>query len=295
MYSSHEGSARLSSQLIGHDAEYAERLRRAEARERGRMVGQEAPVQAVLFPALALTAFFLLWELGTRVTATPSYLLPAPTEIVGIIVKQHMILLSHGLVSFWEILGGFVASILVGIPLAVAISYSRTFERTIYPLLVSSQAIPKVAIAPLFIVWFGFDWTPKVIVAFLIAFFPIVVDTVVGVKATPVEMIQLAQSMGASQWQRFWLIRFPYALPSIFGGLKVAITLAVVGAIVGEFVGADSGLGYLMQLSNGLLDTRLLFAALTVLSLMGIALFVVIEVLERKVLPWHVSTRGDRV
>lgn len=252
-------------------------------------------IQAGLYPALAIAGLFILWEVATVVLAIPKFLVPAPSEIASETIKRWALLWVHTQVTFWEVVIGFLASVLIGVPLAVLITYSRTFERIMYPLLVSAQTMPKVALAPVFIVWFGFGLTPKVVVAFLIAFFPIVISTVVGLKASPPEMLHLVRSMGASPWQSFWKIRFPNALPSIFGGLKVAITLAVVGAIVGEFVGADKGLGYLIQVANGTLDTKLLFAAIAVLSIMGIILFLVIDILERRLLRWHVSQRLEQL
>jgi NitT/TauT family transport system permease protein len=270
------------------------RLSVALQREHARRGGAWATgLRTFIYPSLTLVGLLVVWQVATVVLAIPGYLLPAPSDILGEIVDRRATLLRHALVTFWEIVAGFGLSILIGAPVAVLIAYSRTFERTIYPLLVSSQTIPKVAIAPLFIVWFGFGFAPKVVVAFLIAVFPIVIDSVVGLKATPPEMLHLVRSMGASAWQSFWVIRVPNALPSFFGGLKVAITLAVVGAIVGEFVGADQGLGYLIQVSNGNLDTLLLFAAMAVLALLGIALFIAVDLAERLLLPWHISARAD--
>jgi NitT/TauT family transport system permease protein len=233
------------------------------------------------------------WQVIVVVGEVPRFILPSPTDIVQEMINRADILWKHGLVTLGEIVAGFALSVAIGIPLAVLISYSRVFERTIYPLLVSSQTIPKVAIAPLFIVWFGFGIMPKILITFLIAFFPIVIDTVVGLRSTPQEMFYLVRSMGASPWQTFWKVRLPNALPSIFGGLKVAITLAVVGAIVGEFVGADQGLGYLIQIANGNLDTRLLMGSIVVLALIGIALFLLIEWIERLVSRGPVRSRTE--
>ena len=199
----------------------------------------------------------------------------------------------HALVTSGEVLLGFLLSVAVGVPLAFGIAGSRVFERAVYPLLVASQAIPKVAIAPLLIVWFGFGTTPKVIVAFLIAFFPVVIDTVVGLRAIEPEMLHLAHSMGATRWQTFVKIRLPRALPSIFGGLKVAITLAVVGAIVGEFVASDRGLGHVLMIASGEMNSRLLFAAILVLTLLGVAFFVIIERLERLCIPEQARRAAD--
>jgi NitT/TauT family transport system permease protein len=264
------------------DADRELRLAAAIAAERARQMSpRRRLVHAYVLPLAAIIGILVAWQAATVVWDIPRFLLPGPIEVGETIIVRWESLLRHGIVTLYEIVLGFGLSVVVGIPLAVAISYSSTFERTVYPLLVSSQTIPKVAIAPLLLVWFGFGITPKVLITFLIAFFPIVIDTVVGLKSTPREMEWLARSMGAGHWQTFWKIRLPHALPNIFGGLKVAITLAVVGAIVGEFVGADSGLGYLIQVANGQLDTRLLMAAIVVLSFIGVALFLLIEQVER--------------
>jgi NitT/TauT family transport system permease protein len=160
-------------------------------------------------------------------------------------------------------------------------------------LLVFSQSIPKVAIAPLFVVWFGFGLVPKVIAAFLLGFFPVIVGTVQGFKAVEADVIDLARSMGASGLQIFLKFRLPHALPSIFSGLKVSVTLAVVGAVVGEFVGSNSGLGYVMQKSSGTFDLPLMFAALVILSSLGVLLFLIIDLAERWLMPWHASQRNE--
>lgn len=240
-----------------------------------------------LLPWLAILALVVLWEIAARVFQIPQWLLPAPSAIAGELGAQPRLFLGHALVTTGEIVLGFLLSVAIGIPLAIGMAYSRVFERTLYPILVSSQAVPKVAIAPLLIVWFGFGTLPKVIVAFLIAFFPIVIDTVVGLRSVEPEMLHLARSMGATSWQTFVKIRLPKALPSIFAGLKVAITLAVVGATVGEFVAADRGLGYLLMVASGEMNSRLLFAAIIVLTLIGVGFFLVIEVLERLLMPWR--------
>ena len=188
-------------------------------------------------------------------------------------------------------LGGFGLTILIGIPMAMVIAYSRVVESYVYPLLVFSQSIPKVAIAPLFVVWFGFGILPKVISAFLLGFFPVVVSTVMGFKSVEPDMLDLARSMGASRLQTFFKISLPQALPAIFSGLKVSVTLAVVGAVVGEFVGSNSGIGYVLQVANGNFDLPLMFAALVVLSSIGVVLFVAVDLVERVMIPWHASQR----
>jgi NitT/TauT family transport system permease protein len=190
------------------------------------------------------------------------------------------------------VLAGYALSIVVGVPLALAIVGSRAMERFVYPLLVGSQAVPKIAIAPLFIIWLGFGLAPKIIMAFLIAVFPVVVNTIVGLASTEIEKLYLARSMGATRWQTFFKIRLPNALPSIFAGLKLAIALAVTGAVVGEFIGADRGLGRLIILANGDLDTAELFAVVAILTAMAIVLFGVVQAIERFVVHWHVSQRA---
>ena len=253
---------------------------------------RHARISGILYPALVVIATLVLWEAVTRVIAIPAYILPPPSQIAAVMYEKMPLLLRHGWVSTTEIVLGFLLSVVVGIPLALATFLWPAFARSVYPLLVSSQAVPKMAVAPLFIVWFGFGLMPKVFIAFLIAFFPIVINTVVGLAAIEPEKIHLARSMGLSGWATFFKIRLPNALPSIFGGLKIAITLAVVGAVVGEFVGGDAGLGYLLMSANGSMDTPLLFAGLAGLTLIGIVLFMLIEIAERFAIPWHTSTRS---
>ena len=254
---------------------------------------RRARVASVLYPVLVVIAALVLWEAGTRIFKVPAYLLPPPSQIAAVTHEKLPLLLRHGWVSTTEIVLGFLLSVAVGIPLALATFLWPAFARSVYPLLVSSQAVPKMAVAPLFIVWFGFGLMPKVLIAFLIAFFPIVINTVVGLASIEPEKIYLARSMGFGGMATFFKIRLPNALPSIFGGLKIAITLAVVGAVVGEFVGGDAGLGYLLMAANGSMDTPLLFAGLFGLTLIGVVLFMLIEVAERFAIPWHTSARNS--
>jgi len=254
---------------------------------------RHARISGIAYPALVLLAALVLWEAGTRSFGVPAYILPPPSQIVKVMQEKMPLLLHHGWVSTVEVVLGFLLSVVVGIPLALATFLWPPFARSVYPLLVSSQAVPKMAVAPLFIVWFGFGLMPKVFIAFLIAFFPIVINTVVGLAGIEPEKIFLARSMGLSGTATFFKIRLPNALPSIFGGLKIAITLAVVGAVVGEFVGGEAGLGFLLMSANGSMDTPLLFAGLVGLTVIGIVLFLAIEVAERLAIPWHTSTRNS--
>src|ERR1700730_10955304 len=203
------------------------------------------------------------------------------------------VLIKHSLGTTVEILLGFALSVAVGVPLALAIYLWRPFERVVYPLLISSQAVPKVAVAPLFLVWFGFGLVPKVLIAFLIAFFPVVINTVMGLAGLAGAEGYLAQSMGFGATATFFKFRLPNALPAIFAGLKISITLAVFGAVVGEFVGGDAGLGYLLMVANGSMDTRLLFAGIVALTVLGVVLFLLVELAERLAIPRHIIA-GDR-
>lgn len=250
---------------------------------------------APVYPVISIVALLAIWEIICDVLAVPRYILPAPSAIGVEMWKQRSLLFTHTVPTLEIILLGFGLAILVGLALALLIVWSVPLKLTLYPLLVSSQTVPKVAIAPLFVLWLGYGMFPKIIVTFLICFFPITVDTVVGLRSVPPETILLARSTGASAWRTFVMIKLPYALPNIFGGLKVAITLAVVGSIVAEFVGADRGLGYLLMVASGNLETTLLFADLVVLIVLGMVLYLVIEVLESALIPWHVSKRTDEI
>ncbi len=244
---------------------------------------------------LSFVLIIALWDLVVRVFHLPTYLVPSPATVMGAGLEQWPLLLEQSLWTSGAILAGYLAAVLVAVPLGMLIVASPLLERLLYPPMVATQSIPKIALAPLFVVWFGFGIWPKVSVAFLIAFFPIVVDTIVGLRGIDPAMIQLARSMGAPRWRMFLKLRLPHALPSIFGGLKVASTLAVVGALTGEFIGSDRGLGYVLVQASGQLNTPLLFATLVVLSVIAMAFFYAIEVLERVCVPWHVSQRGHPV
>jgi NitT/TauT family transport system permease protein len=255
--------------------------RRAERAARAR-------VSAVLAPIAVVVGLLVLWEVGTRAFGVPVFLLPPPSAIVAAMATHAWLLAVASGVTTIEIVLGFALSIAVGIPLALMIFLWPPFARAVLPLLISSQAMPKVAVAPLLLVWFGFGLMPKVLIAFLIAFFPVVINTAVGLAAIEPEKIFLARSMGLGGWDTFFKIRLPDALPAIFAGLKISITLAVVGAVVGEFVGGDAGLGYLLMVANGSMDTQLLFAGIVCLTILGVALYLVVELTERLVIPRHI-------
>jgi NitT/TauT family transport system permease protein len=246
-----------------------------------------------LRPVLLVVLLLVAWDLVIRLFRIPPYLVPTPRSVVAQLIAEWPRLLHESIPTTYATLGGFALSIAFGIPMALLIAYSRTIESFVYPLLVFSQSVPKIAIAPLFVVWFGFGIIPKVIAAFMLGFFPVVVSTVMGFKSVDPDMLDLARSMKSSRIETFLRISLPQALPSIFAGLKISITLCVVGAVVGEFVGSNSGIGYLLQIANGNFDLPLMFAALTVLSGIGVLLFVAVDVVERLLVPWHASQRNE--
>ncbi len=244
-------------------------------------------------PVLLIIMILIGWDLLIRIFKVPPYLIPTPLSVVGQLWNEWPMLVKESAPTTWATLGGFALSVLIGVPIAMLISYSKLVESFVYPLLVFSQSIPKIAVAPLFVVWFGFGIIPKIIVAFLLGVFPVVVSTVMGFKSVEQDMVDLARSMGSTRMQMFFKINLPQALPAIFAGMKVSITLAVVGAVVGEFVGSNSGIGYVLQKANGNFDLPLMFAALVVLSMIGVILFALLDVIERLMIPWHASQRND--
>lgn len=207
-------------------------------------------------------------------------------------VDNSTYLLENTWVTTYETVVGFVIAALIGEAVALVMIYSRGIERTMYPLILFAQVIPKIAIAPLFIVWLGFGTSPKILVAVLMAFFPIVVSGMAGLRSVDPEILELTSTMGASNWKTFVKVRFPASLPQLMSGLKIAATLAVTGAVVGEFVGANEGLGYVILQANGNIDTAMLFAALIIMSMLGIILFAIIEIAEQFLIPWHASRRS---
>lgn len=242
-------------------------------------------------PAALLLVCFAGWWATAAFEWVEPYLVPSPGATFDVFTNKADYLWEHTWVTTYETLLGFVIAIGVGVLAAVVMVYSATAEKTLYPILLFAQVIPKIAIAPLFVVWLGFGIGPKVLIAVLIAFFPVVISMVTGLKAVDPEMLQLSATMGAGRWQTFVKIRLPASLPHLFSGLKVAVTLAVTGAVVGEFVGANEGLGYVILQANGNLDTPMLFAGLLVMSLLGVVLFVLVELAEKLLLPWHASRR----
>jgi NitT/TauT family transport system permease protein len=237
---------------------------------------------------------FVAWEAGVAAFRVPPFILPPPSQILRDLVGARALLLEHTWITVSEVVIGFLASVMIGVPLAIGIVYSRIFEKVAYTFIVPLQTIPKVALAPLVVLWFGYGLLPKVVVACLISFFPVVIASVVGFRAIEQEMLYLARSLDASEWQTFLKFRLPRALPNIFGGFKVGIGQAVVGAVVGEFIAAERGLGYLQIVSSSKLETSLLFGSVAVISLVGLGLFALLVVLERLAMPWYRPAEPER-
>ena len=248
-------------------------------------------LRSVITPFVGILVFLAVWEAGVALYKPPAYLLPAPSIIFDTFIREFPRLAFHGWVTAYEMLLGYFLAVAVAVPLAIAITSSQRFDSFVMPTLLFFQVVPKVAIAPLFLVWFGVGALPKILVAFLISFFPIVIDAAVGLRSMSTEMTDLARSMGASRLQVFARFRLPTSLPYLFSGLKVAATLAVAGAVVGEFVGADKGLGYLLLVTNSNMETALMFATIVALTIIGLAFFYAVELLEAFLIPWHVTHR----
>ncbi|MEV5721061.1 ABC transporter permease [Amycolatopsis mediterranei] len=239
-----------------------------------------------LLPVVGVLALIGLWWLVTIVFSIERFLVPSPADVVASFLELPGYLLGQSLVTLVETIEGFSLSIVVGVPLAMLIVRSSLLERTFYPILLAMNAVPKIAVAPILVVWFGFGQGPKVVLVVLVCVFPVVISTASGMKSTPHELVELLRSWDASRRQEFFKLRFLHALPQIFVGLKVAISLAVIGAVIAEFVGADAGLGFVIVQSGASADTSLAFAAMTLLAIMSIALFYGLVHLERKLLPW---------
>lgn len=235
---------------------------------------------------IATIGAVLLWEAAVRLFGIREFILPAPSAIWTATIAVWPTVLNHTLATLVTVLLGFAASVAISLPLAMLIASSPAISAALYPLLVVTQSIPKVALAPILLVALGANELPRVIVTFLVAFFPLVVATVAGLLATPPELIELGRACRAGRIQELLRIRLPYAIPFVFGGLKVAAALSVVGAVVAEFVGADAGLGYLIQTSMAFFKSPLAFGAVMILAIMGIVLFQAVALAERILFPW---------
>jgi NitT/TauT family transport system permease protein len=240
----------------------------------------------VALPIAAIGLLLLLWEAVCRAFSIPAYIIPSPSAIWVETTQLPATVGWHMLVTGKTVVLGFLVSVLVSLPLAVLLTSSPIIAAAVYPLLVLTQAIPKVALAPILVVVLGTSELPRVVVTFLVAFFPLVLSISAGLVSVPPELIELGRACKANRWTELWRIRLPFAVPFIFSGLKAAIALAVVGAVVAEFVNADAGLGYLIQTSTAFFKVQLAWGALLILSIMGIVLFQIVVAIERIFFPW---------
>jgi len=240
---------------------------------------------------LVFVASVIAWELVIVTFKVKEFLVPAPSKILLQLLNRNLSWPYHFWVTAWETLAGFAVAAVVGIVIAYLIVHYKRLNQILYPYILLAQIVPKVAVAPLFFIWFGFGEFPKVLVAFLVAFFPIIVDTIVGLHAADPDMLDFMRTLGASPYKTFVKVRLPAALPHIFGGFKVAITLAVIGAVIGEFAGAESGLGYMIVRAQSHFRTDQVFAALFLLSVLGTALFMASVLMERLAIPWYAKMK----
>jgi len=240
-----------------------------------------------VMPAVGLAvAVLVVWELVVRLFGVPTFVIPAPSAIATALVESRAALMAASKATAVEVLFGFVLAAVAGIAVALVIVRFERFGKALYPLVVLFQNVPKVALAPIFILWFGYDLAPKVVLIVVIAFFPVAIDMLAGLQSVEPSFVALMQSVGASRSEILRRVRVPHSLPHLMAGLKVAITFSVIGAIVGEFAGASAGLGYVIQFASTQLDTPLVFAALVVVSVLGLFFYYLVEFAERLLVPW---------
>lgn len=230
----------------------------------------------------------LVWQWLVQSEKIPSFIIPTPTSIVQMMIHYpHELFVVHLVATFREVLIGFLFALVGGIGIAIAMYFSKPMEKVMYPLVLISQTIPIIALSPIFILWFGYGLWSKVAVTILVCFFPIVLNFYDGLKQVDREYIDLLKTMGASKWQCFIKVEIPFALPYLFSGMKLAVVFAVVGATIGEWLGASEGLGYYSRRMSGNLNAEGVFAAVTILSLLGMVLFIIVRLVERKILSWN--------
>jgi NitT/TauT family transport system permease protein len=238
--------------------------------------------------------FFLFWQFSIDLFSIPRYILPKPTEIVRNATADIPRLLYYTYITGSETVIGYVLAVLIAVPLGLGIAFSSVLRRTIYPFFVSLEMTPKIAFAPLFISWLGFGMLPKVIIVILVCFFPIVLNAILAFGSLSDEMERFCRSTGANSLRAFLKVRLPAALPQCFVGFKYAAINATVGATIAEFIGSDQGLGFYIQIVTGNMRPDLAFAGIFLLTLLGLALFGIVTLVERMVIPWHISVRRAR-
>ena len=241
----------------------------------------------LVLPVVILLAVLGMWEAAVHFFEIKHFILPPPSKIVVTLFVEREQLLQHSLITLQEMLFGFALAVSIGIPLAVLMFEFPVLEKAFYPYVIGSQTVPVFAIAPLLVLWFGFGIASKVVMAAIIVFFAIVLTTLDGLKSVDVDTVNLFRILQATRWQIFWKVRMPSALPFIFSGMKIGISISTIGAVLGEWVGASAGLGFLMLYANAQLQTSLVFAAIFCLTFLGLSLFALMSLLERFAMPWR--------
>lgn len=240
----------------------------------------------LFYPAIGIVLIVAGWHFYVVEFDIAAVVLPRPGLVLEAMIEDWHDLITESWVTFLECIYGFALAVVIGIPIAVMVTASSMLNQMFYPLLIAVQSVPKVAIAPIAMVWFGYGMESKLAIVFLVAFFPMVIDTATGLRSTPQDLIDLARALKCTRFQTFWKIQLPWAMPFVFSGAKVAVTLAVIGAVVGEFVGAEAGLGKLLLVANSQINSGLVWASLVFLSVLGMLMFGAVVLAERILMPW---------
>ena len=242
-------------------------------------------------PAVLLfVALIVAWQVAAETLSIDSYILPSPTEVASSFSSDRSLLFSDALVTLQEIVFGFLIAVAVGMSVAILLHFSNTARRAVYPLLIASQTVPVIVLAPILVIMFGFDIRPKLAIVALICFFPIAVNALDGLRSTDPDLVKMMRSLDASRWSIFRRVELPGSMPYAFSGARIAATIAAIGAIFGEYVGSDAGLGHLMIQATAQLETARVFAAIVILSAIAIGLFGLVAIVERITIPW---ARGE--
>jgi NitT/TauT family transport system permease protein len=272
----------MKSDIAAVDAavEQPAKIRQARSRHIG-------PTAQVVLPIGLALAVLVLWEVVVRVGKIPAVILPAPSEVFQTLLRTYPLLLQHAVPTMLETVIGFILAVILGVALAVLLTYSPVWRAALYPNLVFFQLIPKVALAPLFIIWLGIGMESRLFFALFISFFPIVISMATGLAEVDASLLRLCRSLTATEWQMFVNVRFPYSLPFLFSGMKIGITMAMIGVIVGEFITAQAGLGYLIVFATSRAETGVIIAAITVLCVLGLALYGLVLLGELAMRRWY--------
>jgi ABC-type nitrate/sulfonate/bicarbonate transport system permease component len=260
-------------------------------RKAGKGFGQETKLAVILkstLPPLVIVLVILgAWQVGSETGTLPSYVFPPPTSVVKELFEQPGLFWENAETTLIEIgLGGLIG-IVFGFLIGSLISMSRVLRAALYPLVVASQSVPILALAPLLILWLGFGIAPKIVIVVQIVFFPVCVAAIQGLSTVDPAIMVFGETLGASKWELFWKVRFPAMLPYLFAGLKISLSYAAIAAVIAEYIGATTGLGALMSRANSGYETNVLVASVVLVTLIGLLLFVLTVIVERRVIPWH--------